>query len=356
MTSPARPSWSFGRGVALTLGLILALAAVVVVVGPKHAPPNPSLERSGAAPSASDLLRIGDQALRARRISEAERSFRDALRLAPNLASARLRLIWVLTLGMHRDEILGEFEALAGSLPLDFDQVLLWTQVRCGIWDPDKAADQLQECLDAEPENRGIRLALAEGLLRKGEHDRAREVLAPLGDSDPEAALILARTAVERDDLAAAAAILALAPGDSSERAELEGRIALARHDVAAESCFRRALASRPDSRQSLLGLAQALRLRGKGDEGSSILDAVRNLDVLNNLVRKAAESPRQSRGDGPLLRDLGAACEALGYAAEARAWYNLAITLDPLDSDAQAAQFRLSGSGAKAAAPLARD
>jgi tetratricopeptide (TPR) repeat protein len=295
------------------------------------------------------LLRRGDLALRGRRISEAEGAFRDALRLAPGLAPARQRLIWVLALGLRRDEVLAEFETLSASLPLDFDQVLLWTQVRCGIWDPDKVADRLEECLDAEPGNRRIRLALAEGLSRLGKHDRAREVLTPLGDADPEAALILARAAIERDDPDAAGAILARAAGGSSERAELEGRIALATHDPArAESFFRRALASRPDSRRSLLGLAQALQLRGRGEDRPAILDAVRKLDVLNNLVRKAAESPRRSREDGPLLRDLGSACEALGCTSEARAWFNLAITLDPLDSVAQAAQFRLNGMGAK--------
>ena len=47
--------------------------------------------------------------------------------------------------------------------------------------------------------------------------------------------------------------------------------------------------------------------------------------------------------GDADLMRQIGAACAALGRKEEARAWYKLAIGLDPLDSIAQQALFRLN-------------
>jgi tetratricopeptide (TPR) repeat protein len=338
-----------GRSVAMTLGAVVGLAALI-----------PFLPRSGIGPdrrptsasSALDRVRQGDLALRQRRLSAAERSFRDALQLDPKLVPARLGLIWVLGLGMRRSEVLAEFEALALTAhPLDFDQVLLWTQVRCGIWDPDKVTAQLSACLDAEPENRWVRLALAEGLRRLGESEQAHELLSPLGDSDPEALVILTRLAIDRNDLGAAESLLNRGPADHPELAELAGEIALTRRDApAAVARFRQALASRPDLRRSRLGLAHALRMTGCTDPLPPILDEVRKLDALNNLVRKAAESIHQSRNDGPLLRALGAACEALGYRAEARAWYNLAITRDPLDSEAQAARFRLDAAKASPA------
>ena len=42
-------------------------------------------------------------------------------------------------------------------------------------------------------------------------------------------------------------------------------------------------------------------------------------------------------------MRQLGAACAASNRKGEARAWYKLAIDLDPLDADSQQALFRLT-------------
>ena len=42
-------------------------------------------------------------------------------------------------------------------------------------------------------------------------------------------------------------------------------------------------------------------------------------------------------------MRELGAACAALDRKGEARAWYKLAIALDPLDAESQQALFRLN-------------
>jgi hypothetical protein len=45
---------------------------------------------------------------------------------------------------------------------------------------------------------------------------------------------------------------------------------------------------------------------------------------------------------DCKLPARLGAACEAAGRLAEARAWFRLAIARDPLDTGSQHALFRL--------------
>jgi Flp pilus assembly protein TadD len=49
-----------------------------------------------------------------------------------------------------------------------------------------------------------------------------------------------------------------------------------------------------------------------------------------------------EARKDPKLLRALGAACGAVHRLPEARAWFKLAIALDPLDNEAQQALFRL--------------
>jgi hypothetical protein len=51
------------------------------------------------------------------------------------------------------------------------------------------------------------------------------------------------------------------------------------------------------------------------------------------------------ARKDPKLLRELGAACEAVHRLPEAKAWWKLAIGLDPLDNEAQQALFRLEHS-----------
>ncbi len=68
------------------------------------------------------------------------------------------------------------------------------------------------------------------------------------------------------------------------------------------------------------------------------------NLDRLNTLVLQAAK-PAAAQ-NAVLMRDLGAACAALHRDDEARAWLELAIARDPLDSSAQQALFRLAPSG----------
>ena len=47
-------------------------------------------------------------------------------------------------------------------------------------------------------------------------------------------------------------------------------------------------------------------------------------------------------RDDPELLRNLAAACEALGLLPEARAWYGLALARDPVNPETQIALYRL--------------
>src|SRR5262249_22471122 len=116
---------------------------------------------------------------------------------------------------------------------------------------------------------------------------------------------------------------------------------ALIRGDAAAAvTQFRRALASRPDDRGCLSGLAQALRLSGQAPAAEPWLEVVRRHDALIDLARRAAEMTH--RHDPRLRRALGAACEALQLAPEARAWYGLALARNPLDSQTQMALYRL--------------
>jgi thioredoxin-like negative regulator of GroEL len=295
----------------------------------------------GPSAPAPDWARWGNVELRRYRLGSAARAFARAKQLDPGLTPARLGLIWAHVLRMERDAALAEFAAMAEVCTLDFDQVLLWTQIRCSTWDPEKVIPQLQALLEADPGDHGVRLALAEGLRRLGRQANALEVLAVLLESDSEAQAIRARLAIDRGEPAAAQAILANSPDDHPELAELRGELALTRRDgPTAVAEFQRALAVEPDDRRCLNGLAQALRVTGQDQTAQPLFHAVQRQDALTDLVRRAAEMTH--RDDLKLLFALGAACEALQLLPEARAWYNLALTGDPLNSETQIALYRL--------------
>ena len=153
-------------------------------------PPTPTSGAIVPGATAMDWVRRGNEAIRRRRLGEAEMALERAKRLDPALAPARMGLIWIHALRMRRAEALAEFAALADLGPIDYDQALLWCQIRCSTWDPEKVVPQIRELLEADPEDRWIRLTLAEGCRRLGRPSEALEILAVLGESDPDARAI----------------------------------------------------------------------------------------------------------------------------------------------------------------------
>jgi tetratricopeptide (TPR) repeat protein len=126
--------------------------------------------------------------------------------------------------------------------------------------------------------------------------------------------------------------------------ARLRGTLALGRKDVAeALANFRIAYSADPENREALFGLIAALELSHDDKAAEPLRELARGYDRLNSLIQRAAVA--QARRDTDLMRQIGAACAALGRKEEARAWYKLAIGLDPLDAVAQQALFRLNDS-----------
>jgi tetratricopeptide (TPR) repeat protein len=303
----------------------------------------------GPEATAMDWVRRGNDAIQRRRLRDAQDALEQAKRLDPALAPARLGLIWIYALQMRRAEALAEFAALADLRPLNFDQALLWCQIHCSTWDPEKVVPQLWQLLEADPDDRGVRLTLAEGCRKLGRPAETLGVLAVLGESDPDARAIRVQLAIDQGDPAAAEEMLSLGPANHPELAELRGELALVRHDgPTAVDWFRQALAGQPDHRRRLNGLAQALRLSGQDRAAEPLVERVGLLDVLIDRVRRAAEMT--DRRDPSLMRDLGTACETLGLSAEARAWYHLALDRDPLDRVTQVALYRLRAAGSRPA------
>jgi tetratricopeptide (TPR) repeat protein len=136
-----------------------------------------------------------------------------------------------------------------------------------------------------------------------------------------------------------------LGRADDPALARLRGAEALGRREAQkAADQFRIAYAANPDDHETLFGLWVALELLGNESEAKLLREAARNLDRLNSALQRG-RAPG-ARENPALKREYGTLCAALHRDAEARAWLQLAITANPLDSESQQALFRLNGPG----------
>jgi tetratricopeptide (TPR) repeat protein len=287
-------------------------------------------------------LMAGQIELRRDRLRLAEEWFRAALKLDPKLIQAHLGLIYIYGMQLRRAELNTEFLALSTLTSLTSDNVFHWCLLRNNSWDPAEAIATLLRFVAADPDDRWSRLALADNYRRMGLFDQAESELAPLDEAnDSEANKIRIQIAVDGQQLDRAEELLARARNDDPALARIRGRLALSRRDnQAALHHFRIALAADPDDREAVFGLACALEGSGETKAAEPFRESAGKLERLNTLVHRAA-SP-ESRANPTLLRELGSACAALHRDAEARAWYELAIAVDPLDGEAQRALYAL--------------
>jgi tetratricopeptide (TPR) repeat protein len=289
------------------------------------------------------------------RLRLAEEAFLAAIRLDPSLVQAHRELISIYGIQLRRPEINGEFVALQKLISLNFEDVYHWTSLRNNSWDPAVVADDLTRFVAADSSDRWSRLALAEVQRRMGSHDEAESTLAALPPEDPGANAIRVQIALDRRETEKADRLLALGRADDPTLARLRGAESLGHRDAReAVEQFRIAYAAGPDDHEVLFGFWVALELLGNDAEAKPIREAARNLDLLNSAIQRGrAPGARQ---DLRLIREFGALCAALQRDGEARAWYQLAIAANPLDSESQQAMFRLGAPTAgRASTPAPR-
>src|SRR5262249_5793984 len=204
-----------------------------------------------------------------------------------------------------------------------------------------KLKSTLDRFVENDPDDRMSRLGLARVFHQLGQFDRAKECLARLPDSDPDARACRAEIAFDRGDMEAVASLLADGPQDHPKLARLRGQPALNRQDGAeAVRCFRLSDAAEPDHGETLYGLAQALTV--VGDRAAAQPYARRA--AAQRVLRDHLTNLAANREPRPIVCcRLALDCESAGYVPEARAWYHLAIAYDPTNQQAQQALFRLA-------------
>ncbi len=279
------------------------------------------------------------------RVRFAEEAFLAALAIDPSLVQAHRELIYIYGMQLRRPELNREFLALKKLNAFRFENAFHWCLLRNNSWEPREAVADLSRFVAADPSDRWSRLALADNYRRMGLHAEAESALASLPPDDSEANRLRIEIALDRQDNERADELLARGPADDPALARLRGRRALARRDgQSAVRFFRLAYAADPSNRDTLFGLLSAWELLGNQKQAEPLRRTAQTLDRLNTLVLQAAQ-PAAAQ-NAALMRDLGATCAALHRDDEARAWFELAIARDPLDSSAQQALFRLGPSG----------
>ncbi len=298
-------------------------------------------------------LMTGQLELRRHRLRYAEKAFFNALEFDPRLVQARRELIYLYGVQLRRKPLNEQFRALSEITPLTFDNVFHWCLTRNTMWEPLELSQMMARFVQEDPEDRWSRLSLAESQRELSEREAAEKTLESLPASDPEARAIRVRIALDRGDDKLAESLLADGPADHPDLARLRGRVALAHRDGStALRNFRLAYEAEPDNRDSVFGLAGALSLVGNQEEAAKFRTLSRDYDLLGTLMQKA--STPSARSDPKLLIQLGAACEAIHRYPEALSWYNLAITRDPLDKEAQQAIYRVNSAIATLKKPKA--
>ncbi|MGC8642311.1 MAG: tetratricopeptide repeat protein [Isosphaeraceae bacterium] len=275
------------------------------------------------------------------RARAAEELFLDALAVDPGLALARRELIWIYAMQGRRAELRAQYLALAQTKPPQFQDVFFWTLSLEDIWINETIREDLKRFLAADPDDRQSRLSLAAVLLGDSNLDESERILAPLSEANVDARIVWARLALGRMQLDRLRALVSEGPAEHAGLALLRGQLAIRTGDPAgAARQFQIALQTDATCHEAISGLALVYRQMGRTEEASQYRRRADQWRTLSDLLFKASNPDANT--DLSLQKQLGETCEALHRPAEARAWFELALRLDPTDTSIQRSLYRL--------------
>lgn len=269
----------------------------------------------------------------------AEAAFLRALAIGPGLVQAHRELAYIYALQRRKADCDAQFGSLARLISLDYKMAFAWGQNDYDIFDPNEAIRALVPIVEADPDDRLSRLALANDYRVTLQYDLAEATLRPLPETDPDARAIRAQVALDRGEPEAAGALLREGPADHVRLNCLRGRLALQAGDAArAAEVFRAALERDPRDRDAIQGLGTAMQ-RLKDPRSRELLQTAGLHDQLKRIIIECGNSRRI---DLKVFPKIGGICESLGRPDQARVWYQVALSWDPLDTQAHQGLTRL--------------
>src|SRR5207245_1511075 len=113
-------------------------------------------------------LLAGQIELRRNRVRAAEAHLLAASRLDPKLVQAHRELIYIYGMQLRRVDLNVQFRTLSRLSALTFNNVFHWCLIRNSVWEPREMVSTLGSYIEADPDDRWSRLALAENLRMLG--------------------------------------------------------------------------------------------------------------------------------------------------------------------------------------------
>jgi tetratricopeptide (TPR) repeat protein len=269
------------------------------------------------------------------RVSAAESHLRRAIRVEPRLVEAHRELICIYGIQSRRREVDAEFRALARLVSVNYHDLYTWALTRFSRWNTDVARD-LEKFIEADPNDRDSRLALAKILSLEAKNEVELEsALAGLPESDPAALAARARYRLSHGEPGKVDAMLRLAPAGHAAIDQFRGQVAMQRRDFAtAVKAYRSAMALEPTDRVLTFEFGRALASAGDTEAAKPHFDRARRLDAVYDLLMRLR--PPNREGDPAEAIQMGKALEAAHLTDVARCWFELAVSQDPTNTEAQ--------------------
>jgi tetratricopeptide (TPR) repeat protein len=297
--------------------------------------------RGSSRARAVAATQIGELHLKRRVMADAEGAFRAAAAADPKGVEPRRRLVYVLAL-QQRD---GEARAVLWQLyrltqaPRALVTIAGMAMARTDAGDP---GGDVGPFLARTPDDPLLRRArglqsLREGRTAEAEADLAFAAGRLEGDTAGRLAWAESRLALGRsDDLED---VLGPEPGRPADRARwwlMRGRSLEARHrPEEAVACWKQAVAAQPGDRAAQYQLGQALARRAS-PEAKAHLERAESIRIGEVRLLQALDRHLRGLTGAAAYEELGRLCVENGLAAEARAWFEQALRLDPGRRDAR--------------------
>ncbi|MDR3634982.1 MAG: FG-GAP-like repeat-containing protein [Isosphaeraceae bacterium] len=294
-------------------------------------------------------LQAGDCWLKRRDLRQAERAFTDAAKADPKAVAPFVRLVYILMLEQRDAEARTALWKLF-LMTRDTRQLASLTGLSA-IPNPElgTVANEVEAALKEHPDDPWLQRAWGIVLARQGKSAEARpflEAAAKVVEDDPVVRLSLAECQLATGDSASAEASLGGLPAQPRDR----GRwwMARARLEAAkgkpddALASWRKAAVADPENRVAHYQLAQELTRRGDENGASHHRARAEALRARENVLSRTLTELLDGRRDAEAFQRLAALCREAGFNAEARAWLEETIRIDPTLSGAQAELARL--------------